>query len=304
MQNIDLNDDFESRVEGRVVVVIPVRDRPEMLRRAVESVLAQSFRFFDLVVVDDASPEDLSEVRDWVEGAGHHWLSLDKNVGPAGARNAGAELLKSQWLAFLDSDDVWEVEKLQQQVDWHARHPKIEISQCEERWMRNGQPFKKKFRQVQPEGWIFEACVQVCCISPSCVMMSHRLWQQLGGFDQRYRVCEDYELWLRVALNEQVGVVKGTAGALVTRHGGHEDQLSFALPAMDRFRVMALLDLMLKVDLSPQQKQWVVGAILQRSEVLQQGAQKRAKQQDVLIYKFAEKKQWQRMAEGMAEICF
>lgn len=289
---------------GRVTVVIPVRDRPEMLRRAVKSVLAQSFQDFDLVVVDDASQLDLSEVRDLVEGAGHHWLSLTKNIGPAGARNAGAQMVKSEWLAFLDSDDVWEVEKLQQQVDWHAGHAGIEISQCEEQWVRNGRPFNKKANQAQPEGVIFENCVRVCCISPSCVMMSQKLWQRLGGFDERYRVCEDYELWLRTTLNEPAGLVKGDGGALVTRHGGHGDQLSFALPAMDRFRVMALLDLMLKVELSPQQKRWVLSGILQRSEVLLKGAQKRAKEEDVRIYGLAAKNDWQSMAEGMEGICF
>lgn len=301
-----MKDDPESQVGGRVIVVIPAHNRLAMLRRAVESVLAQTYRELDLVVVDDASSEDLSEVQDMVEGAGHRWLRLGENVGPAAARNAGVNAGVNGWqyLAFLDSDDVWAAEKLRRQVNWHADHAGIEISQCEEQWVRNGQLFKKKNSQQQPEGWFFEDCVKVCCISPSCVMMSRRLWQDLGGFDQRYRVCEDYELWLRVALNESVGLVKGASGALVTRHGGHGDQLSFAVPAMDRFRVLALLELVNAGQLSQEQKQVLEQGILRRAAVLGKGAKKRGKLANVTTYQRALKREWIEMAGEMEVICF
>lgn len=287
-----------------VTVIIPVWNRSVMLCRAVESVLAQSFQGFELVVVDDASAEDLSEVRCLVEGKGHHWLQMEKNVGPAAARNAGAKLAKNEWLSFLDSDDVWAPDKLQSQVEWHERHPAFEISQCEEAWVRKGRPVQKKSYQEQPQGWIFEDCVKACCISPSCVMMSRRLWQQSGGFDERYRVCEDYELWLRTALYNPVGLVRSHAGPLVTRHGGHEDQLSFAVEAMDRFRVLALLELMEKNELMEKQKQVIEQGVLKRAEVLGKGARKRGKAADVETYALAEKGAWQEMVREMVGLCF
>ncbi|NOX98530.1 MAG: glycosyltransferase family 2 protein [Verrucomicrobia bacterium] len=295
---------FKVGREDRVTVVIPVRNRAKMLRRAVESVLAQSFRDFDLVVVDDDSTEDLSGVKCLVEGEGHHWLRLNENVGPAAARNAGAEVVVGEWLAFLDSDDVWSSEKLKCQLACFAEHPGMAILQCEEQWVRNGSPLKKKDNQQQPDGWIFEKCIEVCCVSPSCVMMSRLLWRELGGFDERYRVCEDYELWLRASLHNQVGLVKGESGPLVTRHGGHDDQLSFSVEAMDRFRVLALLELIQKQELTEDQRQVVVQGVLQRAAVLKKGAQKRGKDADAKVYGRAEQKQWVEMTKEMEAVCF
>lgn len=290
---------------GRVTVVIPVRDRLKMLRRAVGSVLKQTWQDFDLVVCDDVSEkEDLSEIKLWVEDSGHHWLRMKENGGSAAARNAGAAVVVGEWLAFLDSDDIWAPEKLEQQLAWHAEHPQIQISQCEEAWMRNELLLKKKNYQQQPQGWIFEKCVEVCCISPSCVMMSRKLWQDLGGFDERYRVCEDYELWLRASLKNPVGLVKCDSGPLVTRHGGHDDQLSFAVEAMDRFRVLALLDLLIEVDLSDNQRQLVEQGVGKRAEVLEKGAHKRGKEADVKVYSLRKNRKWVEMAEEMVRVCF
>ena len=298
-----MNDEANSA--EAVLVVIPVRDRAVMLRRAVESVLAQTFQGFELVVVDDASQEDLSEVKSLVEGAGHRWLRLGKNVGPAAARNMGAVAAAGDavWLSFLDSDDVWAVDKLERQLLWHSENPRFRISQCEETWVRNGQPFKKKKSQQQPEGWVFEDCVKACCISPSCVMLSMDLWQDLGGFDERYRVCEDYELWLRASLQHQVGLVRGGSGALVTRHGGHGDQLSFAVAAMDRFRVMALLDLRANRSVSFKLVNIIEGRVLRWAQILCQGAEKRGKVSDVKTYQRAVKGEWKEMAEELEKIC-
>jgi len=290
--------------KGHVTVVIPVRDRAEMLRRAVESVLSQGYEDFDLVVVDDASEQDLSSVKGLVEGRGHRWLRMKENAGPAAARNAGADLANGEWLAFLDSDDVWSPDKLECQVTWFTEHPKMEISQCEEAWVRNGTPVKKKDSQLQPDGWIFEKCIEVCCISPSCVMLSQRLWKELGGFDARYQVCEDYELWLRASMKYPVGLVRSALGPLVTRHGGHDDQLSFAVEAMDRFRVMALLDLLRREDLQEEQKLLVEYGIIQLAAVLDKGALKREKKTNSITYNRAQKREWPEMANEMEGICF
>jgi len=298
MMKVNAND------TGRVTVVVPVRDRVEMLRRAVESVLEQTYQDFDLVVVDDASKQDLSSVKDVVEGMGHQWLKRERNEGVAAARNIGTEMVDGEWVAFLDSDDVWAAEKLERQMAWHVEHPEIKISQCEEEWKRNGLPLRKKNSQQQPDGWIFEKCVEVCCISPSCVMMSRRLWQELGGFDTRYRVCEDYELWLRIALRNSVGLVRSEFGPLVTRHGGHDDQLSFAVEAMDRFRVLALLELLNREDLLEEQRQLVEQGISKKSELLENGAKKRGKETDAKVYARAKEGEWDTMSREMERVCF
>lgn len=297
---------MESKSSGtrHVTVVIPVKNRASMLLRAVKSVLSQTYQDFDLVVVDDASDQDLSSVKALVEGEGHRWLRMKENLGPAAARNAGAELASGQWLAFLDSDDVWARDKLECQMAKFAENPEMEISQCEESWLRNGVPVKKNKYQHQPDGWIFETCVERCCISPSCVMLTRRLWQELGGFDTRYPVCEDYELWLRTSLSYPVGLVKSDSGPLVTRHGGHDDQLSFAVEAMDRFRLLAMLELLLKEELTKEQKLLLEKNVSQRASVLEKGALKRGKTTESITYSRAQKREWSEMAKEMERICF
>lgn len=255
-----------------VTVVIPVYNRPVLLRRALESVSRQTCQSIDLVVVDDASSTDLNEIREEVEAGGGYWIRLPKRSGPAAARNAGVAATKSPWIAFLDSDDEWEPEKLELQLRWHRENPAVPISQVAERWIRNGAEVKKRSYQEQRGGDLFAVACRQCAIAPSCVMISRDLWDRHGGFDERFDVCEDYELWLRITAEEQVGYIPE---ALVRRHGGHDDQLSVTAVAMDRYRVAGLLKMLRSYALGKEEKAHVCGEITAKSAVLAAGAAKR-----------------------------
>ena len=225
-----------------VVIVIPVFNRPDRIVRAVNSVLAQSFQSYRLVVIDDGSTCDLSAARQLVEDAGHDWGRLPVNRGPAAARNKGVQLSDSKWICFLDSDDEWAPGKLGAQWNWHEENPAFSISQVNEAWYRNGALFAKPGHLRQESGDLFEASCQRCAIGPSCVMLTREIWDESGGFDERFRVCEDYALWLRIASRHHVGLVPGEA--LMHKHGGHEDQLSVETPLLERYRFLALLEWM------------------------------------------------------------
>ncbi|MDF1816225.1 MAG: glycosyltransferase family A protein [Verrucomicrobiales bacterium] len=264
--------------QNTVLVVIPAYNRPDQLKRAVTSVLQQRYRDFSLVVVDDASTEDIGECEALVRENGHDWLRLSANVGPALARNKGAEGRVFQWVAFLDSDDIWLPDKLESQIAWCADNPAFRISQVRESWFRNGESFAKPPHLEQTGGDIFRDCVERCAIGPSCVMIRHDLWQESGGFDARFRVCEDYELWLRVASRDAVGLVEGPA--LVEKYGGHDDQLSVLVPALDRFRFAALaLFLNRAQGLSPQNRDVVHSGLTKRAKILAKGAARRGRQE-------------------------
>lgn len=254
----------------RVGVIIPVFNRLSRLRRAVESVLGQHGDDieFELVVVDDASTHDLSSVRALVEESGHRWISLNANVGPAAARNAGVAALSDEmeWLAFLDSDDEWLPGKLAGQIEWACANPGSRIFQCREKWMRRGEPAKRPLRLREPCGEIFAECIERCCISPSAVMICRELFEEVGGFDDSYRVCEDYQLWLRIALHEEVGLLEEE---LVIKHGGAEDQLTATVPAFDRWRLRALLE---SLPVSGERAETVRLGIVEKARILQRGA--------------------------------
>lgn len=260
----------------QTAVVIPVYNRPELLLRALDSVLRQSCQPDEIVVVDDCSTVDMAKVRELVEDAGGKWMRLTKNAGPAAARNAGAEATNAHWITFLDSDDEWEERKLEAQLRWHAENSGNRISQVGERWFRNGGEVRKKEHQIQQGGDLFEDACKHCAIAPSCVMISRDLWEEHGGFDERFAVCEDYELWLRITASEKVGLVPED---LVRRHGGHDDQLSKTTIAMDRFRVLALLEILYLGGLGAGKEAVVRREIEKKSQVLAQGAKKRGLKQ-------------------------
>lgn len=264
---------FQIVVMMTVAVVIPVFNRTELLPRAVESVLAQTSKPTELVVVDDGSDERYGATRERLEAAGFRWLDLGRNQGVAAARNAGAALTSSEWIAFLDSDDEWHPEKLARQLAWHDDNPDVRISQTRENWVRNGVPVTKPDHWEPVENEMAGASRRRCMIGPSCVMMRRDLWSEAGGFDPRFRVCEDYELWLRITASNPVGLVDGEA--LVTKYGGHRDQLSATTPALDRHRIVALLEMLCRGGMNEDDRADVIAVIVEKADIVATGAEKR-----------------------------
>ncbi len=272
-------------IRREICVVIPAFNREEMLMRAIKSVLDQTYPDFRLVVVDDASTVDMDEPKHFVQSPGHDWLTLDRNSGPARARNVGADFCQWDWVCFLDSDDEWHPEKLERQVAWHQQNPEVRISQVKEKWVRNGREIKRPAHWKQKEGDLFSESVQRCSIGPSCVMIRHDLWSESGGFNEFYRACEDYELWLRICASDPIGLVDGDF--LAVKNAGHGDQLSEIIPALDRYRVLALLELLVKDDLSDPQRDWAVQGVVNKGMIMAKGAAKRGKQKEVEFFQTA-----------------
>jgi GT2 family glycosyltransferase len=110
-------------------------------------------------------------------------------------------------------------------------------------------------------------------VSPSAVMLRRELFQRLGGFDEAFPVCEDYDLWLRIAVNLPIPLI---ADALVIKRGGHVDQLSRSMWGMDRYRVLALQKL-LRAGLAGSRRAAVIEVLRRKVGILANGARKRGK---------------------------
>lgn len=258
-----------------VGVVVPVRDRAAMVVEAIESVVAQSWRDFALIVVDDGSTDGSADAADAAIAAaprGSRVLRQEPR-GVAAARNAGAAAVDSAWIALLDSDDLWLPEKLATQMEWHAVRPSHRIGQTGERWLDGGR-HRNPRAWHRKEEWLFPRCLERCLVSPSAVVIRRDLWDALGGFDPSYPVCEDYELWLRVALREPVGLVDE---ALVVKRGGHADQLSRSTWGLDRWRVAALVKLLASGALAADERPAVLAVLRAKCAVLAQGAARRGR---------------------------
>ena len=220
-------------------VIIPVYNRYEQTARAVESVLAQDFTDYELIVVDDGSTDRTGEIG--AVFAGKIRYIKQPNLGVSAARNRGIKLSRSPHIAFLDSDDIWDPRKLSSHRMFIEQHPEIKIHQCDDIWIRNGRRVNMSSRYIKGEGDIFSDSLQICSISPSSVCISRDLFEIYGIFDEKMRVCEDYDLWLRITPFEHTGLIKEK---LTTRFSGHEGQLSAAYWGMDRFRVYSILKLL------------------------------------------------------------
>lgn len=261
-----------------VSVIIPTYNRWPMLSEAIESVLGQSYKEFELIVVDDGS-EDGTIERLMRYGSTLRVLSQPRS-GVAAARNLGVHWSRGRYLAFLDSDDLWEPRKLAIQVAFMEARPEVQICQTEESWMRSGVRVNAKKRHRKPSGDIFRASLDLCLVSPSAVMLTRALFDRVGGFDEAFTVCEDYDLWLRVAVDTPVYLIPEP---LVLKRGGHGDQLSSSMWGLDRFRVLALKKL-LDSGLRGEKARWVIGALARKVAFLARGARKRKKESEALIY--------------------
>jgi glycosyltransferase involved in cell wall biosynthesis len=221
--------------EPLVSVVIPTYNRVSLLKEAIDSVNRQTYRRFEVIVVDDGSEDHTRFVVDEYELG---FVSVPHCGRPGYLRNLGVENASGELLAFLDSDDLWRRTKLERQVAYMRSHPEIPLCHTRELWLRAGRTVSQAKQRHEREGHIFGACVRKCIIGPSTVIMRKDLFEEVGGFDPDLEIAEDYELWLRISSAHRIGYIDEP---LVTKRGGHEDQLSEKYGQIEIFRLRALL---------------------------------------------------------------
>ncbi len=261
-----------------VSVIIPTFDRRSMVVDAVESVLKQSHSRYELIVVDDGSQD--GTVKRLQRYGSRITVLSQPNRGVAAARNSGVRWSGGRYLAFLDSDDLWHPGKLETQIAFMERNPGVQICQTEEIWVRNGVRVNPKKRHHKPSGDIFRASLDLCLVSPSAVMMTRELFMRLGGFDETFDVCEDYDLWLRIAVDTAIPLIPEP---LVVKRGGHGDQLSRSTWGLDRFRILAL-EKLLRSGLQGEKRRWALEALAGKVAIFAQGARKRGRESEALAY--------------------
>ena len=280
-----------------ISVVIPTYNRYEFLKRALESVYAQTYAVGEVIVIDDGSTDNTSQIKKDFPLINYIY---QENAGVSAARNLGIKNAACEWIAFLDSDDTWHIDKLQLQVKLHKSRPELKMSYTDESWVRDAKVVKipKKFRKF--DGNIFQESLSHCIIAPSATLLHRDLITEVGSFDESLEVCEDYDLWLRIALDNEIGLVDMP---LITKYAGHEDQLSFKHWGMDRFRVIALEKLLgeipgsspsmtkvippclTKVVISNSTRNLIIKTLLKKYSLLLKGAIKYDKIADIKEYK-------------------
>lgn len=253
-------------------VIIPVYNRKEKLKNAINSVLAQDYKDFEIIVVDDGSDDGTSELASEFKNIISY--IYQKNSGVSSARNKGIISSNALNITLLDSDDTWEKDKLRQHREFIDKNPGIFIHQTEDIWIRNDKRVNPGLKHLKPEGKIFIPSLELCLISPSSVCISKILFDKYGLFDEKLPACEDYDLWLRITPFEETGLINKK---LITRYAGHDDQLSSSFRAMDRFRLYSILKLLHnsgdRIDAS--YRTAAVDSALKKGKILLNGLEKR-----------------------------
>jgi glycosyltransferase involved in cell wall biosynthesis len=253
----------------RISVVIPSYNRAHTLQRALQSVFDQSSAVDEVILVDDGSTDDSAAM----VARNYPGVSVIRqpNSGVSAARNKGIEAAQYNWIALLDSDDCWLPQKIQAVRDAALKHPGFVLYHSDEIWVRRGVRVNPMQKHRKSGGWIFAQCLPLCAISPSAAVIRKSALQDLGLFDESLPACEDYDLWLRLCHRFPVHFIEQP---LITKYGGHEDQLSRQYPAMDRFRVRALHRLLDTTTLQAGDFEAARSTLLGKLEILMKGAHK------------------------------
>lgn len=261
-----------------VSVIIPTYNRAWTLKKAIESVLKQDYKNFELIVVDDGSTDDTEALVKKYEKSVK--FIQQPNLGVSAARNKGISVSSGTLIAFLDSDDYWYPEKLTAQVEFFNQNPDALICQTEEIWIRNGKRVNPQKKHQKQSGMIFMPSLALCLISPSAVMMRRTLFAKVDVFDESLPACEDYDLWLRVTCRYPVHLIDTP---LIVKTGGHEDQLS-AATGLDKYRIYSLKKILRNDFLSDLQYQAAENMLKKKCRIYADGCMKHGRKTVAAYY--------------------
>ncbi len=205
-----------------VSVIIPTYNRREYVQEAIDSVLAQTYRDFEIIVIDDGSTDGTGEALTARYGDQIRYI-WQKNAGESAARNLGIDIARGQYVAFLDSDDLWLPNKLVKQIVVLRQNSQVGlvysyVYQIDREGRRlPGAPLGESTADVQP---VFENLVQSCIFAPGTVVARKDCLQQVEGFDLTIQYGEDWDLWLRLSLVTEFSAVREPLAEIRVHQGG------------------------------------------------------------------------------------
>jgi len=189
-----------------VSVIMPAFNASKTIKNSVRSVIAQSFDDWELIIVDDGSIDDTSPIaKSYADDDFRiRILRLENNGGLPNARNQGCLMARGQYIAFLDSDDLWHKHKLKKQIQFHLDNPGIEISHTNFIAFDDKQVYTKPFRKFldsneKISGNIYPSICYKNSIGVLTVLLKRELLIHVNLFDANLWTLEDQDLWIRIA---------------------------------------------------------------------------------------------------------
>lgn len=212
----------DARNTPAVTVVIAAYNASRYIAQALDSVLAQTFNDYEVIVVNDGS-SDREELEQILRS---HPLPIiylsQENKGVSAARNAAIRIAKGEFYAQLDADDQWTPDYLEVQLQLLSDNPDVALVYPNATIIADASDDEREFMQVSPsEGDVtFESLVRQRCTVMTCVTARMSAIRHAGMFDESLRSCEDFDLWLRIARNVGRIIYHRRRLAIYRRHQG------------------------------------------------------------------------------------
>lgn len=193
----------------KVSVVIPTHNRHEMLVKALDSVVLQTYNDLEIIVVSDGSTDETDTVINEYKSKDSriHYISYHPNRGGNYARNIGIKNASGDYIAFLDDDDEWLPQKIELQMKEFIENPKVGLVYTGVNIIYDD--LKVSYSSIpQKTGDLSKDMLITNCIgTTSSVMVSAKILKKTGLFDEKLKARQDYDLWLRVCQETEVGAV-------------------------------------------------------------------------------------------------
>ncbi len=192
-------------------VISTYKRSPEMVKRAAESVLNQTYKDIELIIVDD-SPSDYDlrdDVKNMAESLNGNvkYIRHEKNLGACAARNTGIQLANGEFIAFLDDDDEWLPEKIEKQIKKFVNED-VALVYCGNYTINSANNEKIISNTQYHNGYVFDILIFDNFISScSYPLIRKSVIKELGGFDIKMPAAQDLELWLRIAKKYKIDYV-------------------------------------------------------------------------------------------------
>lgn len=227
-----------------ISVVIPVYchtpDHERFLREALESVAAQSYRDFEVVLVDDVSPIDVLPIVESVDGLPRTRLLRNAaNLGHAESRNVGIRAAEAELIAFLDHDDLWLPEKLARQVEVLDANPDAAMVFCDVELFGRPAPWLRIDQSIIPERPSFYWFIAHgnYTVSASAVLVRKQAMLEIGLFDSRYSTCDDFDAWLKILMSAPIVHIPER----LARYRLHEHNVNYSVDRLNDNRLLTAL---------------------------------------------------------------
>jgi len=261
-----------------ISVILPTYNRKHTLQRSIGSILNQTYRPSEIIIIDDGSSDGSSELIE--SDYPNIRLIKQSNSGVSSARNKGIKNSKGQWIALMDSDDEWLPDKLEKQVQALKEYSEYLFCHTNEIWIRRGVRVNQGKKHQKYGGYIFDKCLDICRISPSSSLFHKSILEDAGLFDESLRVCEDYDLWLRITAKYPILFLDEL---LIKKYGGHKDQLSRVPEGIEQYRIQSLEKILVSSLLTESQLYSAKVMLLKKLSILSNGLKKRRRYRDYQV---------------------